>query len=98
MWVSRQSVLSFMSNALPKVLLTAMVGIIAFSGCYQRPSPTDLATAQLPDPVPAAIPQYRPVAPQLPDTTLFPIVNIYGELRPAIYRSGEGRANLSFQQ
>src|SRR5207253_4586269 len=95
----RTSVLSFMSNALPKVLLAAMVGIITFSGCYQQPSPTERATAAyLPDPAPLPERQYRPLAPQPPDTALFPIVNIYGELRPAIYRDGEARSTLSFQQ
>src|SRR5205085_8725558 len=102
-WMSvralRTSVVSFMSNALPKVLLIAIVGIITFSGCYQQPSPTEQATAYLTSPVPrnpVPLPQYKPIAPQLPDSALFPIVNIYGELRPAIYRSGEGHASLSF--
>src|SRR5258706_11591769 len=86
--------LTFMKNALPQILLTAIVGIITFSGCYQPPTTPDQSTAQLPDPMP----QYRRGEPQLPDTALFPIVNIYGEVRPAIYRAGESRANFSFQQ
>ncbi len=86
--------LKFMTITFPKLLLAACVGIIAISGCNQPVSPTEEAMALIPEPVP----QYRPIAPQLPDTALFPIVNIYGELRPAIYRSGESRSNLSFQQ
>lgn len=92
----RASILSFMRYTFPKILLTAIVGIVAFPGCYQQPSPTEQATTQFPDPIP--VPQYKPIVPQLPDTALFPIVNIYGELRPAIYRSGESRPALSFQQ
>ena len=86
--------LTFMKNALPQILLTAIVGIITFSGCYQPPTTPEQTAAQLPD----SMSQYRRSEPQLPDTALFPIVNIYGEVRPAIYRSGESRANFSFQQ
>jgi TolB protein len=84
-----------MSTTLPKILLTAIVGIITFSGCYQSPTPTERATAYFP---PDPLPQYKPIQPQLPDTALFPIVNIYGELRPAVFRTGQSRSNFSFQQ
>jgi TolB protein len=96
------SLLNFMSHTFPKILLSAMVGIITFSGCYQQPSPTEQAMSQLPDLTPQASgqqnPQYTASAPQPPDNALFPIVNIYGELRPAVYRATQSRPNLSFQQ
>ena len=75
-----------MSHTLPKIILAAMVGIITISGCLQAPTP--LADAMAPSQeqmqeLRAAAPTARPTA-QLPDNSLFPIVNIYGELRPAV--------------
>src|SRR6185295_18773108 len=102
MWVRlrRPSFLRFMSQTFPKLLLGAMVGITAVSGCLQAPMPLADAMAPRPDqftPAPP-VPQRQTVAPQLPDNALFPIVNIYGELRPAVFRSGQPHANFSFQQ
>lgn len=90
-----------MSHTLPKIILAAMVGIITISGCLQAPTP--LADAMAPtqeqmQELRAPAPTARPTA-QLPDNSLFPIVNIYGELRPAVYRAtGQPHANFSFQQ
>src|SRR3954467_701822 len=96
----RPSILSFMSQTLPKIVLAAMVGIITISGCLQAPTPIADAMApareqmeQIHTPAPAPRP-----TPQLSDNSLFPIVNIYGELRPAVYHAAPAHANFSFQQ
>src|SRR5436853_4920198 len=96
----RPSLVPFMSHTFPKILLAAMVGIISISGCLQAPTPLADAMAPRPDQLePSPLPTQRQTpTPQLPDNALFPLVNIYGELRPAVYRAGQTHANFSFQQ
>ena len=77
-------------------LLTA----ILIMGCYEH-APKEPDAAQL-QPIdydrPVNESKNKPLALQLPDSALFPIVNIYGELRPAVYRTGQAKAGLAFQQ
>src|SRR4051812_14580821 len=83
--------------------LAALTGLIAFTGCNYPPlNPEEPSAAQL-KPIDYDRPvnptgQSKPLALQLPDSAIFPIVNIYGELRPAVYRSGQAKAGLAFQQ
>jgi len=80
--------------------LAALTGLIALSGCnYPPATPEEPNAAQLkPIDYDRPVNQSKPIALQLPDSALFPIVNIYGELRPAVYRTGQAKAGLAFQQ
>jgi TolB protein len=77
---------------------------LAFAGCYPyggtADQPTSAGVPSIQLHAPPLVPRSKivPNDPSLPDSALFPIVNIYGELRPAIYRSGQAKAGLSFQQ
>ncbi len=85
------------SMLIARIFLTILIPI-ALGGCYPYGGTADVdRTTSLHAPPP--IPRSRAAPePTLPDSALFPIVNIYGELRPAIYCTGQAKAGASFQQ
>jgi TolB protein len=79
-----------------RIFLTILI-LLALNGCYPTGGAANQEhTLHAPPPIPRS--KSSTPDPQLPDNALFPIVNIYGELRPAIYRTGQARASASFQQ